>query len=83
MENQALTEVANMGRFSDNVEDNSDFNTSNESYMSDEPEDSFDIYKTKELTREEKALVGRRFEPYFANQRMTSDDYFRKGQKPY
>jgi hypothetical protein len=56
-----------MGRFSDNVEDNSDFNTSNESYMSDEPEDSFDIYKTKELTREEKALVGRRFEPYFAN----------------
>ena len=58
-----------------NAEDNSDLDTSNESYMSssDEEEDDLPIFggmtpkpKTvKELTREDKAILQRRFEPYF------------------
>jgi len=48
-----------------NVEDNSDLDTSNESYMSDEDEDADNVQKSKELTREERAIISRRFEPYF------------------
>jgi len=65
------------------VEDNSDFNTSNESFMSDDPEEASNFHLPKDLSREEKALVGRRFELYFNSQRTTSEEYFRKGQKPY
>ena len=65
------------------MEDNSDYNTSNESFMSDDPEETSNVHKPKDLSREEKALVGRRFELYFNSQRTTSEEYFRKGQKPY
>jgi len=86
-----------------NAEDNSDLDTSNDSYMSssdDElPETEYEEFHTrvsfgsarepesvgssglikvmKELTREEKALVSRRFEPYFRRIRMDAFDYFR------
>jgi len=51
--------------------------------MSDDPEETSNVHKPKDLSREEKALVGRRFELYFNSQRTTSEEYFRKGQKPY
>lgn len=34
----------------------------------------------KELSREEKSLYGRRFEPYFDKIRISSDEYFRRGR---
>ena len=64
-----------------NAEDNSDFDTSNESYMSDDPDEA--CVPQREFTREEKAIFSRRFEPYFARKRMTSDDYWRGARVPY
>lgn len=37
----------------------------------------------KELTREEKSLLGRRFEPYFDKMRISADEYFRRGRQPF
>ena len=90
-----------------NAEDNSDLDTSNESYMSssDEEEEfptllidgpnngriSFGgnpqpslksgIHVMKEFTREDKALVSRRFEPYFRKIRVDAWDYFHPNNK--
>lgn len=86
-----------------NVEDNSDLDTSNESYMSsssEEEDQSSDLRGTfsatpqgvpsssakelkqlREFTREEKALVSRRFDPYFDSKRLNSDDFWRQSSK--
>ena len=61
-----------------NFEDNSDLDTSNDSYMSSDDESN-----DKELNREEKAIVSRRFQEYFNKVRVTSDEYWRNGQKNY
>ena len=61
-----------------NAEDNSDLDTSNESYMSSSDDD--DDRNCRELSREEKALFGRRFEPYFYKIRLPSDEFFRRGR---
>lgn len=57
-----------------NIEDNSDFNSSNDSYMSsdeDADEENCDDKEKNacsinhEPTREDRAIIRRRFEPYF------------------
>ena len=91
-----------------NAEDNSDFDTSNESYMSssddEEEEDLPDFAQNvnerlsfggssaamrnpmavKNLTREDKALLQRRFEPFFQRIRMDASEYFHpNNRRPY
>ena len=74
-----------------NVEDNDDLNTSNESYISSSSEEdqverqSFGSLKRpkKELTREERALVSRRFELYFNKVKLSPDEYWRRGKRDY
>ena len=80
-----------------NVEANADLNTSNESYMSSDDDEGieenyrFSLMKMnrqsappRELSRQEKALVSRRFEPYFRQVfGLTAEEYWRRGRKPF
>lgn len=71
-----------------NVEENEDLNTSNESYMSssDDEDGNKKVYRltfSADLTREEKALLSRRFEPYFTRRKIDAWDYFRQRTKEY
>ena len=67
-----------------NMEDNSDLDTSNESYMSSSEEELSDGEEVKQnlksstvLSREAKALVGRRFSKYFDRIGVLPENYWR------
>ena len=72
-----------------NVEDNSDLDTSNESYISSSEEELSDGEEDKEdakipgqkknivLTRETKAIIGRRFNKHFDRIGVLAENYWR------
>lgn len=67
-----------------NVEENSDLDTSNESYMSSseelsdgEEQESYKNVQKNVLSREAKALVGRRFSKYFDRIGVLPENYWR------
>lgn len=63
------------------MEDNSDLDTSNESYISStdsDDEEGLNQQRQPPLTREAKALVGRRFSKYFDRIGMLPENYWRQ-----
>ena len=64
-------------------DDDEEFDSRN-TFGSQEPPKQKLLYKEfKDLNREERALVSRRFQPYFNKMNINVDEYWRRGRRTY